>query len=80
VLHIDHFLKFMVERDASDLYVKAFNPPMLRVNGETVAQSNDLKLPELGHLAMQMHQRGARIEYLKPRVKHLESKENVTTN
>lgn len=51
----------------------------VRVNGETVAQSKDLKLAELGQIALQMHQRGARIEYFKPRVKRLDG-ENVTAN
>jgi twitching motility protein PilU len=35
VLHIDEILKLMVERDASDLYIRAGCPPMLRVDGET---------------------------------------------
>jgi hypothetical protein len=49
----------------------------VRVNGETVAESNELKLPDAGKLALQMHQKGARIEFLRPRVKRL-GKESTT--
>jgi len=43
----------------------------VRVNGETVAESNQLKLPDQGKIALQMHTKGARIEYLNPRIKRL---------
>ncbi len=43
----------------------------VRVNGETVAESNRLTIPDRGKIALQMHKEGARVEYMNARVKLL---------
>ncbi|HEV8132286.1 MAG TPA: DUF1080 domain-containing protein [Acidobacteriota bacterium] len=41
------------------------------VNGKKVAESNNLKLPDQGKIALQMHKKDARVEHLNPKVKLL---------
>ncbi len=43
----------------------------VRIDGELVAESHTLGLPDCGQIAFQMHQKDAQIEFLRPRVKQL---------
>ncbi|MFQ5924490.1 MAG: PilT/PilU family type 4a pilus ATPase [Dehalococcoidia bacterium] len=43
-VHIDELLKLVVEKGASDLHLKVGRPPVLRINGELIAQD---QLPTL---------------------------------
>lgn len=43
----------------------------IRINGKTVAEANQLELPDEGKIVLQLHQKGARIEFLNPKVKAL---------
>ncbi|QQS44758.1 MAG: DUF1080 domain-containing protein [Acidobacteriota bacterium] len=39
------------------------------INGQCVAESNRLRIPDRGRVVLQMHSKGARIEFMNPRVK-----------
>ncbi len=43
----------------------------VRINGQLVAESNKLEIPDRGKIVLQMHAKGTRIEFLNPKVKHL---------
>jgi hypothetical protein len=43
----------------------------VRVNGQLVAESTKLEIPDRGRIVLQMHAKGTRIEFLNPRVKLL---------
>jgi hypothetical protein len=43
----------------------------VRVNGQLVAESHRLDIPDQGKIVLQMHAKGTRIEFLNPRVKLL---------
>jgi len=44
---------------------------LVRIDGRAVAESNILSLPDRGKIALQMHHKNARIEFLRPRIKQL---------
>ncbi len=39
------------------------------INGQCVAESNRLRIPDRGRIVLQMHAKGARIEFMNPRMK-----------
>lgn len=39
------------------------------INGQCVAESNRLQVPDRGRIVLQMHAKGARIEFMNPRIK-----------
>jgi hypothetical protein len=43
----------------------------VRINGQIVAESNKLEIPDQGKIVLQMHAKGTRIEFLNPKVKLL---------
>ena len=46
-LTIDDLLRFMVERNASDLHLKPMRPPLLRLNGKLLPLKMDPIPPDL---------------------------------
>ncbi len=62
-------------RDGEWLYLQLVSDgatALVSVNGERIAESHELTLPDRGHIALQMHSAG-RIEFLRPRVRLLSS-------